>query len=79
MQCIIGLSPSHGSHPARIHDFYRKLTTHILVLETMSKLKEIRGFARTTLDKLPGIRADLVRLDDNWQDWGFSELVEALR
>lgn len=31
----------------------------------MGKLKEIRGFARTTLDKLPGIRADLARLDDN--------------
>ena len=28
---------------------------------------------------LPGIRADLVRLDDDWQDWGFTWLVEALR
>ena len=79
MQCIIGLPPIHGSHPAKIHDFYGKLTTHMQVLETMGKLKEIRGFARTTLDKLPGIRADLVRLDDNWQDWGFPELVDALR
>ena len=31
------------------------------------------------MDKLPGIRADLVRLDDSWQDWGFCELAEALR
>ena len=28
---------------------------------------------------MPGIRADLVRLDDDWQDWGFTQLVEALR
>ena len=51
MQCIIGLSPSHGSQPARIHDFHGKLTTHMQVLErleTMGKLKEIRGFARKT-------------------------------
>ena len=48
MQCIIGLSPGHGSHPARIHDFYGKLTTHMQVLETMGELKEIRGFAPTT-------------------------------
>ena len=45
MQCIIGLRPSHGSHPARIHDFYGKLTTHMQVPETMGKLKEIRCFA----------------------------------
>ena len=36
---------------------------------------------RSTLDKLPGIKADLVRLDDIWQDWNLLvvELVEALR
>ena len=28
---------------------------------------------------MPGICADLVRLDDDWQDLGFTQLVEALR
>lgn len=79
MQCIIGLSTVHGGHPAKIHDFYEKLTSHIQVLETMGKVNEIGGFVRATLDKLPGIRADLVRLDDNWQEWGFAELIESLR
>ena len=32
-----------------------------------------------TLDKLIGIRADLVRTDDNWQEWKFTHLEEALR
>ena len=45
----------------------------------MGKIKEIKGFVRTTLGKLPGIRADLVRLDDNWQEWGFPELIESLK
>ena len=31
----------------------------------MKKLKDIKGYVRLTLDKLSGIRADLVRLDDN--------------
>ena len=32
-----------------------------------------------TLDKLEGIQGDLVRTDDNWQDWDFPHLLEALR
>ena len=45
----------------------------------MRKLNEIKGYVRNTLDKLTGIRADLVTLDDSWQDREFYELVEALR
>ena len=44
----------------------------------MGKLKEINGYGRLTLDKLQGIRADLVRTDDDWQDWKLPQLVEAL-
>ena len=44
----------------------------------MGKEKEIRGYVRLTLDKLPGIRADLARVNDDWQEWGFPQLVEAL-
>lgn len=45
--------------------FYGKLASHIQVLETMGKVKEIGGFMRAVLNKLPGIRADLVWLDNN--------------
>ena len=45
----------------------------------MKKLKDIKGFVRLTLEKLPGLRADLVRLDDNWQEWDFCQLVDSLR
>ena len=44
----------------------------------MGKIKEINGYARVTLDKLQDIRADLVRNDDNWQNWKFQQLVETL-
>ena len=50
----------------KIHKFYEKLLTNVQVLE-MGKLNEIKGYVRLTLDKLPDVRADLVRTDDNWQ------------
>ena len=31
------------------------------------------------ISKLCGIRADLVRTDCNRQNWGFNELIEAIR
>ena len=48
-------------------------------LDTMGKLKEINGYVRTTIDKLPGIRADLIRIDSDWHSWDFGKIVEQLR
>ena len=45
----------------------------------MPKLRDIKEFMRLTLDKLPGIKADLVRLDDEWRERDFPKLVESLR
>ena len=42
----------------------------------MPKLRDIKGFMRLTLDKLPGIKADLVRLDDEWRERDFPKLVD---
>ncbi len=79
IQNLLNLPSIHGTSPAKVHEFYEKLVTNVQVLETMGKLREVTGYVRLTLDKLPGIRADLVRMDDDWQEWGFSQLVEALR
>ena len=79
IQTIMGLPVISGTNPARINKFYEKLVTNIQTLESMGKDKDIRGYVRLTLDKIPRIRADLVRLDEVWQDWRFSHLVEALR
>ena len=45
----------------------------------MKKVKDIKGYVRLTLDKMPGIRVDLVRLEDNWQERYFCQLVDSLR
>ena len=55
------------------------LVINVQALETMDKLREINGYVRLTLNKLPGIRADLIRLDDNWQEWDSAKLVDSLR
>ena len=47
-------------------------------LDTMRKITEMNGYVTVTLDKLQGIRADLVRNDDNQQDWKFQQIVETI-
>ena len=68
-----------GTTPTRINEFYKKLVTNIHTLESMGKDKDNRGYVRLTLDKLPGIRADLEIMDNNSKEWRFPQLVEALR
>ena len=70
IKCITSLPIITGTHPNRVHEFYEKLIVSTQALDTMNKLKDINGYVKITLDKLPGIRADLVRLHDDWQDWG---------
>ena len=59
IQCITSLPVIQNSHPNRIHNFYEKLVISLQVLETMNELN-----ARLTLDRLPGMCADLVRIDE---------------
>ena len=76
---VMSLPAIHGANPNKIMEFYQKLSPNLQALETMGKLKEINGYVRMTLDKLEGIKGDLVRTDDNWQEWDFPKLLEALR
>ena len=69
----------YGSNPNKILEFYQMLSPNLQALETMGRIKEVNGYVSMTLDKLDGIRGDLVRTDDNRQDWEFPHLLEALR
>ena len=44
----------------------------------MGKLGDVRGNVALTIDKLAGIRGDLVYNDDDWQNWDFVKLCDAL-
>ena len=79
VQNIKALPMITGSHPRKIHEFYQKLLFNVQSLEALGKLTEINGYVRMSIDKLQGIRGNLVRTDDNWREWGFPKFVEALR
>ena len=68
VKCTTSLPGVSGTQANRIYDFCEKLYVSVQALATMKKLKEINGYVKITLDKLPGIKAALVRLDDNWQE-----------
>ena len=76
---IMSLPVINGANPNKVSQFYEKLCSNVQALETMGKLGEVNGYVRMTLNKLEGIRGDLVRTDDDWQEWKFDQLVEALR
>ena len=61
----MALTTINNTNLYKIHDFYERLIAHINKLDMMGKLKEINGFVQFKLDKLCGIRADLVRTEDN--------------
>ena len=79
VQNIMSLPNIHGCQPSKIHEFYETLMYNVQSLETLGKIGEVNGYVRATIDKLEGIRGDLVRVDDDWQEWKFPQLVEALR
>ena len=68
-----------STHPSHVHDFYKKLVVSTLTLVEVNNLKGTNRCIRIALDKLLGYCTVLSRHEDDWQDWGFSELVETLR
>ena len=62
----------------KIHEFYDTLMYAEQSLETMGGLQQVNGNVALTLEKLPGIRGDLTRVDSDWENWDFVKLVEAL-
>ena len=71
VQNIMALPMITGTPPVRIHKFYEKLVFNDQSLELLGKLREVNGYVRMSIDKLEGIRRNLVRTDGTWQDWDF--------
>ena len=75
---IFDLPVIPNANAKRIHEFSDKLNFSVQSLQTMNKLEQVNGYVSMTLDKLPGIRGDLVRTDSSWESWNFTKLSEAL-
>ena len=76
---IMDLPYIHGTNPKKIRDFSERLNHCVQALQTMNRLSQVDGNVAMTLDKLPGIRGDLVRTDPEWENWTFAQLSEAVR
>jgi hypothetical protein len=74
IQEIMSLPIITGISRPKIHNFYDNLLGHVQALETLGKLEQVAGNVRMTLDKLVGIRADLIRTEKDWKKWTFTEL-----
>ena len=48
-------------------------------LKTLGKLADVKGNVQATLDKLKGIKADVVCGNQGWQQWSFDDLLGELK
>ena len=76
---IMGLPTITSTSPKEINEFYKKLLFKVQSLETLRKLREVSGNVRAVLDKLKGIKRDLVRGHAGWTDWDFGQLIRAIK
>ena len=79
VQNIMGLPGITDSHPAKVNDFYKSLLYNTQALETLGKLDKVSGMTRSVLEKLKGIKVDLVRGNEGWQDWDLARLIVELK
>ena len=76
---IINLAPVKGSRYEKLQDFYDKLSKNFDALQTLGQGNMLQGFVMTTLNKLPQVKPDLVRVDEKWEDWTMEDLINNLR
>ena len=57
----------------------KKKSRNYDALQTLEVGQKLRWFAMTTLNKVPQVKPDLVRVDENWEEWSMEDLIDALR
>lgn len=68
-----------GVNYEKVQTFYEQLSKNFDALESLGESGMLKGFVLTTLNKLPQVKSDLVRSDDNWEDWGVEYLIKSLQ
>ena len=79
VQNIRNLPVIAGTQAAKIHESYHTLMYNMQALETLGKLSGCLFMVRGILDKLQGIKAELVSGHKDWQSWDFANLLQALQ
>ena len=76
---IMELPVITGVNPRKVKEFYKQLRYNVQSLDTLEQLGDVKGNVRSTLDKLKGVKADLVRGNEGWRDWDFKDLLRELK
>ena len=79
VQNILELPVVKDTNPNEVDKFYKILLCNVQSLETLGKLERVNGMTRSVIDKLPGIKSDIVRGHEGWQDWGLAQLVKEMK
>ena len=79
MDEIINLAPMRGSNYSKVQEFYKKLSKNFDALLTLEEGEKLHGFVLAMLNKFPRVKPDLVRVDENWEDWSMEDLIDALQ
>ena len=76
---IIEMGVVHGTKYSRIKEFYDMLSINYEALRAMDAHKKVEGLVLSTLEKLPHVKPDLARNDENWEQWTYEQLLEEVR
>ena len=79
MDEIINLTPVRGLNYRKVQEFYEKLSKNFDALQTLEEGEKLYGFVMAMLNKLPQVKPDLVRVDENWEDWSMEDLIDVLQ
>ena len=76
---IINLPVVRGASYNKVHEFYESLSRSYDALQTLGEGSILKGLVLPALNKLPNIKADLVRTDEGWEEWEMESLIKALQ
>ena len=76
---VVNLATVKGSSYERVLGFYESLSKNYDALQTLGEHEKLDGFVMCTINKLPHVKPDLVRIDDNWEEWKMCNLIDSLQ
>lgn len=79
MDQLINLALVRGTSYEKVRDFYEKLTKNFDALVSLGEGDTLRALVIPTINKLPQVKPDIVRTDDDWEEWDMSQLLKSIQ
>jgi hypothetical protein len=76
---VVNLPTGRGCSYEKILAFYERLTKNYDALQTLGEHEKLDGFVMCTINKFPNVKSDLVRTDEDWEEWKMENLVDSLQ